>query len=298
MSWLTYPVTHYAFFRHGLAAGVMGGALCGLIGVYVVLRRMSYIGHGLSHAIFGGAVVSYVVQVNFFIGAGLWGLLSALIINAVARSRKIGADAAIGIVTTAAFAFGVALISAVTGFTINFEAALFGNILGVTLTQLAVLAGVSVITVGIVLLRYRQLLFLTFDPDVADAYGMSVRRMDALFALILAATVVSTMQILGVTLIAATIVIPAVIARLLTDSFRRMLVLATLLGALCGAVGMYVSFYTNVASGAAIVLTMAGVFVLVYAATALISRRRLQRLAPAGQNHTDELSGPVSVHIG
>ena len=103
MNWLTEP-WQYAFFRNGLAAGVMAGALCGLVGVYVVLRRMSYIGHGLSHAIFGGAAASYVIGVNFYLGAGLWGLVSALLINAVARRRKIGADAAIGIVTTASFA--------------------------------------------------------------------------------------------------------------------------------------------------------------------------------------------------
>src|SRR2546426_5037306 len=107
----------YAFFRHGLIAGTLAGALCGLVGVYVVLRRMSYIGHGLSHAIFGGAVASYVLQINFYVGAGAWGLLSALLINSVARRRKIGADAAIGIVTTASFAIGVALISRYHRFT-------------------------------------------------------------------------------------------------------------------------------------------------------------------------------------
>src|SRR2546426_5415461 len=138
----------YAFFRHGIAAGTMAGALCGLVGVYVVLKRMSYIGHGLSHAIFGGAVASYVLQINFYAGAGLWGLVSALLINSVARRRKIGADAAIGIVTTASFAVGVLLISRVHRFTVNFEAALFGNILGVSFGGLMVLVGVTVFTVA------------------------------------------------------------------------------------------------------------------------------------------------------
>ncbi len=123
MSWLTDP-WQYGFFRHGLIAGSLAGGLCGLIGVYVVLRRMSYIGHGLSHAIFGGAVVSYVLQINFYVWAGLWGIVSALLINGVARRRKIGADAAIGIVTTASFAIGVALVSSYHRFTVNFDAAL------------------------------------------------------------------------------------------------------------------------------------------------------------------------------
>jgi ABC-type Mn2+/Zn2+ transport system permease subunit len=243
-----------------------------------VLRRMSYIGHGLSHAIFGGAVVSYVLKVNFYFWAGLWGVASALLINAVARRRKIGGDAAIGIVTTAAFAFGVALVSASHGFTVNFDAALFGNILGVTASQLWVLGGVSLFTLGVIVFRYRHLLFVTFDPEIADVYGVSSKRIDTLFALILAATVVSTMQVLGVTLIAAAIVVPAVVARLVNDSFGKMLVVAGLVGGLCGLTGMYVSFYVNVSSGATIVLVAAALFVVVFLATALTDRRRLQAL--------------------
>src|SRR3989449_6531151 len=153
----------YAFFRHAIAAGSLAGALCGLVGVYVVLRRMSYIGHGLSHAIFGGAVASYVLQINFYVGAGIWGLVSALLINSVARRRKIGADAAIGIVTTASFAIGVALISPYHQFRTNFDAALFGNILGVNLQQVWVLVGVFIFVVAVLFLRYRPLLFVTFD---------------------------------------------------------------------------------------------------------------------------------------
>ena len=295
MRWLVDPILNYGYFRHGLAAGVISGALCGLIGVYVVLRRMSYIGHGLSHAIFGGAVATYVLQINYYVGAGLWGVASALLINSVARRRKIGADAAIGIVATASFAFGVALISSVNRFAVNLDAALFGSILGVTLSQILVLAAVTLGTGAIVLGRYRQLLFATFDPDVADAYGVNVRRIDTLFGLILAATIVSTLQILGVTLIAATVVVPAVIARLVTDSFAKMLVVSTVVGAVCGAIGMYVSFYVDIASGAAIVLVMAAVFAVVYAASAIIARRRLAAL---GSEDVSELVGGPTVHVG
>jgi ABC-type Mn2+/Zn2+ transport system permease subunit len=277
VSWFADPLSHQ-FFRAGLAAGVIGGALCGLIGVYVVLRRMSYIGHGLSHAIFGGAAVAYVLGWNFYVGAGAWGVISALLINGVSRRRKIGADAAIGVVTTASFAIGVVLISAVHRFTVNLEAALFGNILGVTTEQLLVLGAVSFFTVALIVLRYRQLLFATFDPEASDAYGISSRRADALFAVMLAATVVATMQVLGVMLIAATIVVPAVIARLLTDSFARMLVLSTAIGAVSGAIGMFASYYVSVPPGAAIVLILAAIFVVVYAATALTGRRRLLSL--------------------
>lgn len=295
MGWLTDP-WQFGFFVHGIIAGALAGALCGIVGTYVVLRRMSYIGHGLSHAIFGGAVASYVLSINFFIGAGVWGFASAMIINAVARRRNIGADAAIGIVSTASFAVGVALVSVGGRFRQNFDAALFGNILGVTNQQLWVLAGVTLATVAIILTRYRQLLFVTFDPEVSDSYGVSNRRYDTLFALILAATVVSTMQILGVMLIAATIVIPSIVARLITDSFARMLWLSALVGALCGFAGMYVSYYVNIASGATIVLVAAAVFLVVYVATAITARRRLQALSAAHEGEV-EMGGPA-VHLG
>src|SRR3989442_8912832 len=111
MHYLIDPLRDYGFFRHGLIAATLAGGLCGLIGVYVILRGMSYIGHGMSHAIFGGAIVSFVLKINFYLGAGAWGFLSAIMINRVARRRIIGADAAIGVITTASFAVGIILIS-------------------------------------------------------------------------------------------------------------------------------------------------------------------------------------------
>jgi manganese/iron transport system permease protein len=252
----------YEFFTRGLLAAVLAGALCGLVGVYVVLRRMSYIGHGLSHAIFGGAVLGYVLQFNFYVAAGLWGFLSAVLINATARRRRIGADAAIGIITTASFALGVAIISRSRQFTKNFDAALFGNVLGVSREDLYVIAGAALVCAVVIFFAYKQLLFATFDPEVAPVYGVPTGWLDTLLALVLATTVVVSMQVMGVTLIAASLVIPAVIARQLTDSFGRMMVLSTLLGGLCGAAGMYLSYYLDVASGATVVLVAASLFVL------------------------------------
>lgn len=276
MSTLVEPFD-YAFFRHGLAVATLAGALCGLVGVYVVLRGMSYIGHGLSHAIFGGAVASFVTGIDFYLGAGVWGLVSALLINKVARRRTVGADAAIGVVTTASFALGLALISRFGGFTRNFEAALFGNVLGVTLADVWVVAGVAAFAAGVVFFRYRQLLFATFDPEVAEASGVRTAHADLLLALTLAATVTATMNVLGVTLIAAVLVIPAVIARLLTDSFARMLAISVVVGTLCGFFGVYLSYYLNISSGASVVLLSAAFFVVAYTASGV--RRRLASAA-------------------
>ena len=277
MSTLTEPLA-YDFFQRGLAVAGLVGALCGMIGVSIVLRRMSYIGHGLSHSVFGGAVVAYLLHWNFYLGVGLWGFLSALLINATARRRDIGGDAAIGIVTTASFALGVALISRNRGFTPNVEAALFGNILGVTVQDIRIIAAVGAVVALAVVLFYRQLLFTTFDPELARVYGVPSGWVDTGFALALAATIVVSMNVVGVTLIAAAIVIPPSTARLVTSSFGLLLALSTLIGAATGLVGMYLSYYQDIASGSAIVLLAAALFVAVYLATTV---RRGFRPIPA-----------------
>ena len=262
----------YEFFVRGMIAATVVGGLCGLIGVYIVLRRMSYIGHGLSHAVFGGAVVSYVMSFNFFVGASIWGFLSALLITITTRKRQIGADAAIGIITTASFALGIALISRYKTFTRSFDAALFGNILGVSDGDLLAIIVVTAATAVIVFMGYKLFLFTTFDQEVARIYGVPTGWVDTMFSLVLAATIVVSMQVLGVTLIAAAIVIPPIIARLLTDSFRKMLVMSTGLGAFCGLAGIYLSYYIDVSSGASVVLFAALLFVVALAYTSIKSQ--------------------------
>jgi manganese/iron transport system permease protein/iron/zinc/copper transport system permease protein len=239
--------------------------------VYITLRGMSYIGHGLSHAIFGGFAASAIVSVNYYLGAGLWGLASALAINRVTRGRRIGADAAIGVITTASFAFGVALLTIFGNRGPSFDAALFGSIIGVTSGDVWALVAISALTVAVVLLNYRALLFATFDPDVADVSGVKVGRMDALLMLVLSLAILATLTVIGVTLVAATLVVPAVIARMLTNVFSRMLWLSTVIGAACGFVGMNLSYHLDVPSGTTIVLTGAALFTIVLLAT---GRRR------------------------
>ena len=252
----------YEFFRNGFFAAVIVGALCGFIGVYVVLRRMSYIGHGLSHAIFGGAVLSYVLNLNFFIGAGIWALLASVLIHVISHRRWVGADAAIGVVTTSSFALGVAIISTHRQFTRNIEAALFGNILGITGTDLWVIVAISLLVFAVLFLIRRQLLFATFDPEVASAYGVATGKIDLLFVVLLAVTVLAATQILGVTLVAAAMVIPPVIARYLTQKFQTLLIVSPVIGAFCGAAGMFLSFYFDISSAATIVLTSAALFIV------------------------------------
>jgi ABC-type Mn2+/Zn2+ transport system permease subunit len=266
----------YEFFRHGVEVATIAGALCGMIGVYVVLKGMSYIGHGLSHAIFGGFAASSLLGVSFLLGAGTWGVASALAINGVSRRRVIGSDAAIGVITTASFALGLALFALFGRRGQNFDAALFGSILGVSGRDVLGVLLVSLVAGTLVFFRYRALLFATFDPEVADVSGVNTARIDALLTVVLAASILATMQVLGVTLIAATLVIPATVARMLTDSFSRMLWLATGIGAACGFIGMNLSYHMDVQSGPTIVLVGATLFAFVFLVT---GPRRMKRTA-------------------
>jgi manganese/iron transport system permease protein/iron/zinc/copper transport system permease protein len=278
----------YEFFVKGLTAAVLAGALCGLIGVFVVLRGMSYIGHGLSHAIFGGYAAAPLIGLPIVLGAGLWGLASALAINAVARSRRIGADAAIGVVTTASFALGVALLTRFGGTGPSFDALLFGSINGVASSDLLLLTAALVFAAAVFTLGYRSFLFSSFDPEVAAVSGVRVRGTEALLMVVLSLSILATLQIIGVTLVAATLVIPAVVARMASDSFPRMLWISTVLGSAAGAVGMYLSWHLEVPSGTTIVLVNALAFVVVLFVT---GGRTLRRAA--GLDDHAAASAPV-----
>lgn len=274
---LTDPFT-YTFFVRGVTVATLAGGLCGLIGVYITLRGMSYIGHGLSHAIFGGFAASSIIGINYYLGAGVWGLASALTINRVARNHRIGADAAIGVITTASFALGVALLTVFGTRGPSFDAALFGSIIGVTATDVWALAATTVFTVAVIATNYRALLFTTFDPEVAAVTGVRVARLDALVMLTLSLSILATLTVIGVTLVAATLVIPAATARLITHRFSRMLWVSTVIGALCGFIGMNASYHLDIPSGTTIVLTDATTFA---AALALTGSRRLHRHRPS-----------------
>jgi len=232
----------------------MVGGTCGLLGVYIILRGMSYIGHGLSHAVFGGAVISYIINANLYIGAVLWGFLSAFLINEISRRSKIKPDAAIGVVTTASFAVGVLLITTTRSFNRSFEAILFGNILGITDQDLVMIIIALMITSLFIVFFHKRLLFTIFDKETAKAYGVKTERVENIFSLVLATVVIASMSAIGVTLLAAALVAPAVSARMLTNNFHKMILYSTVIGATTSFSGMYASFYLDSASGATIVL--------------------------------------------
>ena len=237
--------------------------------------------HGLSHAIFGGAAISAAVGVNFFAGAGVWGLGSGLAISRLTRRGVIGSDAAIGVITTASFAFGIALLGLYTRVRQSIEATVFGSVLGVSSADMWVIIGVAVATAAVIFLYYRPLLFTTFDADVAKVSGINTDRIDALLMLLLCGAILTSMKVLGVTLIAAALVVPPAIARMVTDSFSRMLVISTIVGGLSGFVGMYLSYHLDISSGATIVLLQFCLFSAAFAFTGTRGLRRIGGRLPA-----------------
>jgi manganese/iron transport system permease protein/iron/zinc/copper transport system permease protein len=272
----------FGFFQRGLVVATLAGALCGLVGVYVVLRSMSYIGHGLSHAVFGGAAVSAVLGVSYFLGAGLWGVLAALMIGRVSARRVIGADAAIGVVTTASFAIGLAIQSRSGSVSRTLDTILFGNVLGVFRGDVIAVILVGVVVVGLLVAFRRELTFATFDPEVAEVSGVRVAWIDAMLMIVLSATVIVSVRVIGALLISAMLVLPAAIARMMTNSIARMLWLAPLLGATFGFVGMYASWYADVPSGAVITIVGSAMFAVVYLATDLSKRRAIAKIDEHG----------------
>ena len=268
----------YPFFQNGVAVATIAGALCGLLGVFVVLRGMSYIGHGLSHAVFGGAAASAVMQLNYFVGAGLWGILSGVLIGRIARRRIIGADAAIGVVTTASFALGLALLNRYGQAKKSIEAVLFGSVLGVETADIVAVSTVAVAVVAATVVAYRLMLFATFDPDVAAVSGVRVALVEAALMVMLSLTILVTMRVIGTLLISALLVIPASVARMCTNSFARMLWISPLIGAVVGFVGMNASYHLDTSASATIILCGAAAFFVVYAVTGITGRSRIAAL--------------------
>lgn len=274
--WLSEPLS-YAFFTRALLAVILIGAMCGALSTFVVLRRMSYIGHGLAHSVLGGVAVAIAFDVAPYLGAVVATLASALLIDRIARRRGLHVDAAIGIVTTAFFALGVAVVSALEAGRVNTEALLFGSPLAVTPADLLLAATTAALFAAVLLTAAKPLLFTTFDPEVAQVHGVRAGLMEGLLNVLTALVVIASVQVIGVLLVSAALVIPGALARLLTRSFPVMLALSTTVGVATGVIGLYLSFHADVPSGATIVLVGAGLFGLAYAGTVLVRARRLRR---------------------
>lgn len=267
MEWLVSPFQP-AFMQRAFLGGILVGALCAVVGTFVVLRGMAFIGDALAHAAFPGVVLAYMLNANIHLGATIFALATALGIGFVSRRARTSDDTTIGILFAGAFALGILLMSTIQGYTADLFSFLFGNILGISTADLAVVGALAALVVLAVALCYKELLIVSFDPVVAEAMGYPVQALNYLLLSLIALTIVVSIQAVGVVLVVALLVTPAATAALLTERFLRVMGVGVLLSMLATALGLYLSFYLNVASGAAIVLVSTILFF-----TALGARR-------------------------
>jgi len=263
IDWILHPLT-YAFMGRGLLAAILVGVLCSVIGCYVVLRSMAFLGDAMAHAILPGIAIAYLLKGNLSLGALIAAVVVALGIGAFSQRGTIKEDTAINILFTAALALGVALISSMQTYAVDLSHILFGNVLGVSSEDLRLTAILGSLILAITLICYKPFLVITFDPLLANTLRLPVALLHNLLLVLLALTIVTSMQTVGVGLVAAMLVTPGATAYLLTKRLPSMMALAAVFGALSSLIGLYASYYLNIASGSSIVLTATLFFVLAY----------------------------------
>ena len=268
MDWLTDPL-QFDFFVRALAAVVLVSVLCALVGAWVVLRGLSYIGDAMSHAVFPGLVGAFLTGGNLLLGALVAAVLTALGIGAVGQRSGLKQDSAIGIVFVGMFALGVVMLSRAPTFTTDLAGFLIGNPLGVTPGDLWGALAVTLVVGALLTAVQKELLLASFDPTEARAIGLPVRRLESLLLILIGLVVVLTVQLVGTTLSVSLLITSSASARLLARSLHKMVLLAAGLGVLGGVTGLYLSYFLDTAPGATIVLVNTATFLL-----ALALRRR------------------------
>jgi manganese/iron transport system permease protein len=278
----------YDFMQRALLEVTLMGAVTGAIGTYVVLRGLSFMGDALSHAIFPGIVMAFLLGQSVLLGALVFGVLTAASIALLATNRRVKEDTAIGVLFAGMFALGVVLISTSRNFTRDLASFLFGNVLGVTTADIWASAIVGAVVLALIGLFYRELQMTAFDRVGARAMGLPVFWLDLLLLVLISFTIVVSLSAVGNILVLAMLVTPAAAARLLTDRLSVMLGLSAGLGAASGVLGLFISYHANVAAGGTIVLVATGFFGLVWLlapthgliASALIRRRGVPQAQP------------------
>jgi manganese/iron transport system permease protein len=263
MNWLTEPL-QYSFMLRALAASIVVGTLCAVMGTYVVLRGMAFLGDALAHAILPGIAIAYLLGGNLLLGALAAALVIAVGIGFFSRQGIVKEDTAIGILFAAALSLGIALISSIRTYAVDLSHILFGNVLGVSAADLWVTGGLGLLILATVVVLFKPFLVISFDPVLAATMRLPADLLRMLMLILLALTVVVSLQTVGVGLAAAMLVTPAATAYLLTRRLVPMMVTSALLGALSSVIGLYASYYINVVSGAAIVLTATLFFLLAF----------------------------------
>lgn len=263
MNWLLEPLG-YLFMLRGLLAAILVGVLCAIMGTYVVIRGMAFLGDALAHAILPGVAIAYLLHGNLLVGALVAAILIALGIGLFSRGGLVKEDTAIGILFAGSLALGVALISSIQTYAVDLSHILFGNVLGVSPADLWLTGGLGLIIILVVAINFKQFMVISFDPVLAATLRLPTQVLRNLLLILLAVTVVISMQTVGVGLSVAMLITPAASAYLLTRRLLPMMLVSATIGGLSGAIGLYISFYWNIVSGSAIVLVATLIFLVVY----------------------------------
>jgi manganese/iron transport system permease protein len=263
--------------QRGVLAALLIAIVCGVVGTFVVVRGLAFLGDALGHAVFPGVVIAYLAGVNLLLGGLMAAVVTTIGIGIVAQRREIRESTAIGIFYTVAFAFGALLLTRTRSAGRALSELLLGNILAVRPVDLLLTAIVGGLVLLVVAVFYKELVLIAFDPALAQAQGRNVVLLNALLYALLALAIVVALQTVGNVLVVALLVVPAATARLVVRSLPRMMALAAIIGALSTIVGVYASYYANIASGGAIVLCACAIFFVTLAARA--ARNRSQRYA-------------------
>jgi manganese/iron transport system permease protein len=263
----------YDFFVRALVASALVGVACAVIGSFVVLKGMSFIGDAVSHAAFPGIVIAYMLGLPIILGGAVASIVTALGIGALTRRSGLRSDSIIGVLFAGMFALGVALFSTIPNYVGDLFHFLFGDVLGISVADLLALSLLVLILLLVVRVLWKELLFATFDPLGAGAAGLPVRRLDDLLLILIAVTIVISLQAVGIVLVVAMITTPAATAQMLVQRFGKMISTAALIGVVSAVAGLYLSYALDLASGAAIVLVETTLFLLVLFVTSLRGRR-------------------------
>jgi ABC-type Mn2+/Zn2+ transport system permease subunit len=276
----------YAFMQRALVAAILVGLVCSVIGTYVVLKRLAFAGAGIAHSAFGGVALGYLLGLSPIGIAIPFSLGTAMAIGWVSRKGRIPEDTAIGIFFASAMALGVLFIGLKEGYNVDLFGYLFGSILAVSLSDIWLILGLGIGVITIVLLLFKEFFFMSFDEEMAAVSGLPVQALYFILLGLVALTVIISVKLVGIILVEALLVIPAAAAFQLTRSFGRMMLIAVLVGVLSGVLGLFLSYWWDIASGATIVLTATVIFLLCF----LFSPKRRRRRVIA-KEQTAALSG-------
>lgn len=261
--WILEPLS-YSFIARALLAAIAVGIVCSVLGTYIVLRGMAFLGDALAHTILPGVVVAFLLGWPLALGALAMGILTALGIGALTSRGVVKEDTAIGVIFAGFFALGVAMLSATGNYTIDLAHFLFGNLLGVTVTDLLLTLILGGLVLLLIFLFYKEFLVISFDPVLATTLRLPTTMLRYLMLVLIAVTIVVALQVVGIALMLAMLVTPAAAASLLTRRLPSMMVVAAIIGAASGVIGIYTSFYLDIASGPAVVLAATTIFALAF----------------------------------